>query len=355
METIKLRHAISIGILFSIGSITITMGYNHEYLIQSLLIAFIFSMSLIIFYQYLLNKYPNMNLYNIIKLKYNNVIGNILVIIFLILLVFNSVNIIYSFIDFITSINQLDFLSKNMIMLINFILLAYILKNSIINISRFTQAIFIITLFMIILLMVLGISEMNFENLLPIISFDKNAIFNQLNTLIVQPFLEITILFNVFSKVESKKAKKHIFIIVSSLSLIFLFLISIQTITILGKDYTGALNYPYYVAISCINLSKIVLRIEALSLIIFYFSAFVKLLFTINSLTLGFNTLVQNRKKYNYTFLLFVHILSLIMFDNIAELKLFMNYYSIFFIFYSIVLLFLLFIKKEKNIVKHNT
>lgn len=355
METIKLRHAISIGILFSLGSITISMGYNHEYLLQSLIISFLVSLILIMFYQHLLNKYPNMNLYNIIKLKYDNIIGKVLIVIFLLFLTINSVNIIYSFIDFITSINQLDFLSKNMIMLINFVLLGYILKNTLTNICRFSQAIFIIILTMIIILLILGIPEMNFNNLLPMINFNKNSIFNQLNTFIFQPFLEITILFNVFSRIESKNAKKYIFYIVNGLSLLFLLLISIQTITLLGKDYTSFLNYPYYVAISCINLSKLVIRIEALSLIIFYFSAFIKLLFTVNSLVLGFNILVKNKKKYNYTFLLLFHILSLVLYDNMAELKIFMNYYSILFIFYIIIMLLLLYLKKEKNIVKYNT
>lgn len=40
MNKIKTRHAISIGILFSLGSIVINMGFNNEYLIQSLIISF---------------------------------------------------------------------------------------------------------------------------------------------------------------------------------------------------------------------------------------------------------------------------------------------------------------------------
>lgn len=355
MNKIKSRHAISIGILFSLGSIVINMGFNNEYLIQSLIISFLVSSIIIYFYQVLLNKYPNKNLFQIINEKQNNILGKILIIFLLIILLINSVQIIYSFIDFISTINQLDFLSKNMIMLLNFILLGYILKNTLINLSRFSQVIFVLTSLMIVLLFIVGIKDMEFINLLPLYSFQKNDIFNNMNILVVQPFLEITLLFNVFSKMENTKIKKNIFIITSGLSLLLLLLISIESITLLGDNYTGFLNFPYYVAISCINMSKLVIRIESLSLVVFYFSSFVKLLFIINSFMLGFNTLTNTKRKYNYPILLLSHVLSLIMFDNLGELKQFMNYYSLSFIIISILIPFFIFIKKDKNIIKQNT
>ena len=168
MNKIKTRHAISIGILFSLGSIVINMGFNNEYLIQSLIISFLVSSIIIYFYQVLLNKYPNKNLFQIINEKQNNILGKILILFLLIILLINSVQIIYSFIDFISTINQLDFLSKNMIMLLNFILLGYILKNTLINLSRFSQVIFVLTSLMIILLFIVGIKDMELINLLPL-------------------------------------------------------------------------------------------------------------------------------------------------------------------------------------------
>lgn len=355
MVKLKARHAISIGVLFSIGSIIINMGFNEEYLIQKLFISFIVSCILIIFYQYLLNKNPNKNLYQIINEKLNKVTSKIVIFLMLALLLFCSVQIIYSFIDFITTINQLDFLSKNMIMLLNFILLGYILKNKIYNLGRFTQVIFVLTIAMIFLLFILGIKDINYKNLFPFYTLKTNEFFNNLNVFIAQPFLETTFLFNIFSKIEESKVKKNIFIIVNGISFLFLLLISIETIGILGDNYTSFLNFPYYVSISCINVSKIVIRIEAISLIVFYFSSFVKLMFVTNSFILGFNSITNTKERYYYPYLLLVHILSLIMYDNLSELKQFINYYSIFFIIISLVTPFLIIIKKDKNIMKQNT
>jgi len=192
-------------------------------------------------------------------------------------------------------------------------------------------------------------------SLLPIYSFKKSDILTNLNILIVQPFLEITLLYNVFSKMENTKIKNNIFIIINSLSLLFLLLISIETITILGDNYTSFLNFPYYVAISCINMSKIVIRIESLSLVVFYFSSFMKLLFVINNFILGFNAITKTKRKFNYPILLLTHVLALIMFDNLGELKNFMNYYSLIFIILSIIIPFIILLKKDDNIMKQNT
>ena len=96
-----------------------------------------------------------MSLFSIIKTKYNNLIGNIIIIIYSIFLLINGVQIIYSFLDFITSINQLDYESKTFIMFLNFLLLVYILNNSLNNLSRFTQIIFVLSSTMIFLLFVM--------------------------------------------------------------------------------------------------------------------------------------------------------------------------------------------------------
>ena len=75
-------------------------------------------------------------------------------------------------------LNQSDFLSKEIIMLINLLLLGYVLKSSLINIARFSQCCFIIVIFMIVMLFIVGISDIDYKNLLPlkVIGDKKNTI-----------------------------------------------------------------------------------------------------------------------------------------------------------------------------------
>ena len=101
--------------------------------------------------------------------------------------------------------------------------------------------------------------------------------FNNTLNLLVQPFIELTLLYNIFCKLKiNQKSKKHIFLIVSFITLIILLIITIESIGLLGDEYYSFLNFPYYSAISCINMNKIVIKIESLSLIIFYFTSFIK-------------------------------------------------------------------------------
>jgi hypothetical protein len=201
---------------------------------------------------------------------------------------------------------------------------------------------------MIIILFIAGMSDIEFNNLLPIVT--KNIDFNNTLNLLVQPFIELTLLYNIFCKLKiNQKSKKYVFLIVSFITLIILLIITIESIGLLGDEYYSFLNFPYYSAISCINMNKIVIKIESLSLIIFYFTSFIKLIFTIYNFVLGFNLITNTKKKYYFPYILFIHVLSFIMFDNIYELMELKKYYTFIFFVLSLFVPFLINIKKNNS------
>lgn len=355
METIKLRHCISLGLLFSVGNCIITLGVNNENLIFSIILSSLISFVFLFFYQRLLEKYPMKNIFEIITLKCNNIFGKVLISFYLLLLIICGVQIIYLFIDFITTINQSDFLSKNIIMFMNFLLLGYVLKNSLINICRFSQVICVITIVMIVLLFIFGIKDMNFKNLLPFFPLANNFHFKSFFSILINPFLEMTFLFNIFCKLKDSKIKRNIYFIIIGINMLFLILIGLQTVSLIGKEYVKFLNFPYYVCISCINMSKIVIRIESLSLIIIYFCCFMKVVLIVYNIILGIKTLLNTKKEYYYPILLLLHILSLVMFDNVNEYLDFYFYYVVLYLLVNFLVLLVINFKNNKNIIKHNT
>lgn len=352
MEQIKVRHIISISVLFSIGNLIISLGNDNKHLWQTLIISYCLSVLILILYQKLLVKYPNMNLFEIIEYKYNNIFGKIIIMLYLIMLFYNSICIVFGFIDFISTINQYDFLSKELIMLINFVLIGYVLKSGLSVICRFAQTTFVIVLVLLSILFIVGIKDIDASNLLPLLPLNKNNTMFQSYNLLINPFLELTILFNVFCKLKNNKLKNKLYYISSSVSLLVLFIISIQIQGILGSEYSAYLNYPYYTAISCINMSKIVIKIESLSLLVVYLCAFTKFIFIVYTLILGFNSLNHTKKRYYYPILLLIHILSLVVFDNISELNTLKLYYNL--LFFIIVLLIPILINSKK-IINHYT
>lgn len=355
MEAIKLRHAISISILFSLGNLIIYLGNNDIYLWQSLIISFLLSLILLLIYQKLLNKYPNYNIFMLIKLKFNNIFSNILIALYLLMLLYNLSASIFTFMDFVTTVNQSDFMGKEIIMLFHFLLMAFVLKNPIYELGRFSQVIFVITLVMIMSLYVLGIKNIDYTNLLPLKFIKTDSTYNNIMNLLIQPFLEITFLYNIICNMENTRSKKKIFLIISSISLITLLLISSEIVGLLGKHYTSYLNYPYYTSISCINMSKIVIKIESLSLLIVYFSGFTKFIIIVYTFGLGINSLFNSKKKIYNPILLLVNVLGMIIFQNMNEMLYMQKYYNYYAFIIITIISMLLIIKKDckKNNIKY--
>lgn len=355
MDIIKFRHIISISILFSLGNLIIYLGNNDIYLWQNLLISFLLSLIILLIYQSLLNKYPNYNLFMIIKLKFNKVISSIIITLYLLMLLYNLSSSIFTFMDFISTVNQSDFMSKEIIMLFHFLLMAFVLKNSIYELGRFSQVISVITLIMIVTLYALGIKNIDYTNILPFKFIKTEKSIDNILNLLIQPFLELTFLYNIICKMENTKNKKRIFVIISSISLIILLLISTEIVGLLGKHYTSYLNYPYYTSISCINMSKIVIKIESLSLLIVYFSGFTKFILIVYTFILGINSLFNTKKKIYNPILLLVNVLGMIIFQNIKEMFYIQKYYN-YYAFIIITLIPLLLIIKsnrKKNNIKY--
>ena len=100
-------------------------------------------------------------------------------------------------------------------------------------------------------------------------------------------------------------------------------------------------------------MNKIVIKIESLSLIVFYFTSFVKIIFIIYNFMLGFNIITNNKKKYYFSYLLFIHVLSLVAFDNIYELMYLKKYYSYVFLIITLLVPFLINIKKSDIVYKN--
>lgn len=347
METIKFRHILSIGVLFSIGNFIIYLGNNNLFVWQTLIIAFILSIIILFLYQKLLYKYPNNNLFEIIKNKYNNIFGNILIILYLVFLLYNLSSAVFSFVDFISTVNQSDFVSKEIIMLLHFILICYVLKNSLITLGKFSQVIFVITLSMILILYILGIKDINFLNNFPI-TFPNFLINHNTLDYLIQPFLETTILFNVICKMKQTKIKNYIFIIINLFSLLILLIISTEIVGLLGKNYTSYLNYPYYTSISCINMSKIVIKIESLSLLIVYFTGFIKFVFVAYSFLLGINTIFKYQKLAFTPLILMINIFGMVIFNNVKEMNIVKYYYNI----YALIIITMLPILLIRNNIK---
>lgn len=354
MNDIRFRHIISLGVLYALGTTLIYIGSKGYHAWQGIICSFIISIPLYFLYIKLLKDYPGKNFFEIIDIAFGKVVSKILIIIYILFLWYKSGRIIYGYTDLVITTNNNAFKYKELMLLLNLILLGYILKTGLTNIARFAQCAFVIVSFLTIFLFIVGISNMEPLNILPILPVYTNDFLYNIFVYIIQPFAELTILFNVICNVKNFKIQKRSFLIMPLISLLFLVLIIIQTISILGEDYTLILNYPYYACVSTININKLVARIETISIVIFFICSSVKLIILIYSMQLGIATLVSKSslEKSNYYGLLFMStVLSFLLYNNVGELKNMTNYYCFFgiiiFLIYPIIIL--IFGKKMKH------
>lgn len=352
MDNVRFRHVISIGILYTLGTVLISIASRGYHAWQGLLWAFVFAIPIYHLYNKLLKQFPNKNLFEIIECSFGKIISKIVIIMYIFFLWYKAGRIIFSYMDLIITTNQLAFEYKQLMLLLNLILLGYILKNGLNNIARLSQICFIIIIILISLLFIVGIGNMDLSNILPIYpivysDFQKNIFY-----FFIQPFMELTIIFNFICKIKNYSEQKKVLFVVAFVSMVIILVIIIQTICILGKDYTLILNYPYYSCIATINVNKLIARFETISIIIFYICASIKVIVLLYCMELAISTLFHkqsNDQKYYYYIIFMSTVLSFILYDNITQLRKMTIYYCIIAIVMHIIIpIFIVFFKKKK-------
>lgn len=357
MDKIKYRNGLSIGVLFMIGSSVIkTTSYGHHS-VQGLIVSFIIMLIVMFIYQNMLNKYHSLTLEEIIERKIGKVLTKILFFMYLLFIIYKASRSLFLFNSFVDAINQANTSIKTSLLFLSILLITYILKSGFKSMSKFFQFCFISAVLAIVILFMIGISEMDLTNILPIVPLYKNDFIKNTIIYCVRPFGEATFLYNIFSKIEDCKEKRTVFYRSQIISLLIMLIILIETIAILGDNFILVLSYPYFTAIACIDVLSFVARIEILSMVMFYMFTLTKvvILIYLASQTIDYlinikdKTTINNNNYYCYL-VVFVTILSLIIYDNTIDLKTNIFIYCVLSFIFILIIPFVINILKTKEI-----
>ena len=142
-------------------------------------------------------------------------------------------------------------------------------------------------------------------------------------------------------------------------SFLILLLVTIRTISVLGDVFVLQINYPLYTSVGIINFMDFLVRIESLSVIIFFFAILIKLVICLYSIKIGieqlFNIKETNVLSFPITFLNVA--LSQVLYQNITEFIQFYPIYamiSVLFIHIIPIILCIITFIKQKKIKKKN-
>lgn len=152
----------------------------------------------------------------------------------------------------------------------------YISIKGISTIARLSVIIFIVILASIILFFLLGIPQMEFSNLLPIMQDSNLWVFNQGAIIEGSKFSDIIIIFLLYFHLENVKQINKSYFSTLFLSITIIIFIIIPVFTVLGVELATKVWNPYYFFVRQIEVYDFIQRVEIISVIVWFSGVIIK-------------------------------------------------------------------------------
>ncbi|WP_432408296.1 GerAB/ArcD/ProY family transporter [Wukongibacter sp. M2B1] len=277
-EVISDKQGIAIIVLFIVGSSSIfAQGLEAK---QDLWLAFVLGiimvLPMIMIYARLHYIFSDKDLFDIVDICFGKLIGKVLIILYIWFVYYFSSDMLFTYGQFIRVV---WFQETPQIIIIIFmgILCVLAIKEGIELLGRFSQLFFhipIITLFIIIILL---ISDMNINNLRPVLKAGIKPILEGAFSVFTFPLVEIVMFTMAFSNFKRKKSPYKVFIIGLLIGGVYLLILSLTNILVIGVDIATNHYYPSHTTISRIDVGGILQRIEIVIAITYCLGGFIKI------------------------------------------------------------------------------
>lgn len=286
-----------------------------------------------------------------IEILFGKKIGTIINTILILSSFISGICCLYSFTSFIKD----EYLPNTPLFIISLSFMVLVIYANLKGIKTIARLSFILLVFNLILLIIpiFNISSIDeFNNLKPILNDGINKPFYGSIKILI---LNINNLFmlSIIPKnkiMNNKKVNKYLLLGII-LSLIFMTLIIITTITSLGINLALQYQYPEYIVLKKVNLFNFFNRAENILIIEWINESFISLCFIVYFIT---TMLFHKKNKYNISLIaILLFMVSLYIFKNIDEFNNFLNnkliiIKTITFIIFIITSIFILFRQKKR-------
>jgi spore germination protein KB len=190
--------------------------------------------------------------------------------------------VIRTFTEFIHILNMPE---TPIIAIISFIILLTIwgVRSGPENMGRVARVTFPILSGFVVLTFLIGIKDMDFKTLQPMLSVDTKAILAGSYTTFSVPFSELIVCLPLFSSLKPKANPKKVFVKGLVMALVFLLIALLRNMLLLGIPSSKMYYFASYSAISIVSIGEFFTRIEVLigiNVILAGFTKMCVLLFT---------------------------------------------------------------------------
>lgn len=239
------------------------------------------------------------------------------------------------------------------------ILCIWIVKEGIEVFGRLASLLIVIIFIIIFILAGLLISEINLDNIRPILADGIKPVIKGAYSTFTFPFAETIIFTMVLSSLDNKKGYFKVYLIGLLIGGLILFSTSFIEISTLGINWYSSLYFPGYEILTMIEVGELLNRIEIIGGLVFSVVTFIKLSICFLGATKGIAKLF-NYKDYRFIVTPIALLLlnsSMIIYDSIMELVEWTSeiwpYYAIPFQIIIPIIIFII-LKIKKNYVGFN-
>lgn len=322
-EIISDKQGLNLIVLFIFGS-TFVMGpgaqaKNDMWL--AVLLAVLLSIPVLMIYSSIMNRYPEMDLFDILQKALGKLPGKLLSLPFIWYSFHLGAIVLRDLGEFMNTVGLPE--TPKIIPVIMFALICALgVKCGIETLSRCASCFIVGVFFLLVLLTLLTIPNMKLEKLLPVFYGGYKPLLVGAFEAFSFPFGELVVFTMVFDSLKSPKSSCKIFLKALFIGGLILAFVAVRNLTVLGAETNINVYFPSYTAISRVNIGNFLQRLEISVSLVFIISSFIKISICLLAAAKGITKLF-GFKDYRVLVvpvsLLMVNVAH-IMFDSIMEM-----------------------------------
>jgi spore germination protein KB len=329
---------------------------NQDTWIGTLISALLF-LPLLFVYVRIIHLYPGQDLFEIMIQIFGTVVGKILTFIMVFYAIHLGALVIKTFSEFIT-LENLNEVPEILIFSCISLLAILSVTNGAQNIARLAKWVQSIVIFIILFTVLIGLKDMDFDNLKPIMNTDSKTLLTQSLLSVTLPFGEIVVCLPFFGSQSSLDNPLKIFLKSLGISTAIMVISNISIVLLLGVPSVSRFYFPAYWSLSLISLGDFFTRIEVLIGVNLVFAGSIEFFACLYSASLGVTRLFnfKNQKEAVVPCSLLILTLAGLLYSNSIEMTVALRYYPYYAVLFQVIIPVIVLIgaeiKKRKNFPK---
>ncbi|MBC8591037.1 GerAB/ArcD/ProY family transporter [Wansuia hejianensis] len=355
-EEISTSQAYWLIVIFIMGTSSVMTGYTKA--LQDtwicLLLALIYATPMVIIYGSVMNRYPGMDLFQILEFVFGKFVGKIIGFLYFFYFLHTGSIAIREITEYIQVVSFPE-TPQYFTGLFLGLLTIYILKSGIEVIVRVNKFILPVFIFIISITLVIGIPKMEFSNFLPILYNGWKPVFKGSLAPFTFSFGETVIFMTILNTVNESKKANRIYLTGTYIGCIILLSAILRNIAILGFPNLVMSNFSSYYASTLIDIGNYIRGIELAVSIVLVVAGFLKITVYLLGASIGFSRIFKfgDYKWVSGPLGLLMLSLSFILYDSTMDMFEWLDiykYYSLPFQVFIPILVFIVGIFKKKKV-----